>query len=184
MTDTLGAMERPEVVVYAGMSVDGFVARTDHALDFLEVDTGGDDLGFSAFLATVDALVMGRTTFDTVMGFGVPWPYGDMPVRVATHRSLDLPDDHPGDVAAVSGPPAEILAGLGEVNRVYVDGGATVRSFLADGLVDRFVLTTIPVLIGAGIPLFGHGPGDIALDLVAVREFPNGIVQREYAVRR
>lgn len=182
MIDTLDLVSRPEVVVYVGMSVDGFVARPDHSLDFLEVDTGGNDLGFADFLDSVDALVMGRTTFDTVIGFDVPWPYGDRPVLVPTHRPL--PEACPGTVMAVSGTPDEILSGLGNLGRVYVDGGATVQSFLAAGLVDRLILTTVPVLIGSGIALFGGLEGDIQLDLEAVRDFPNGIVQREYVVRR
>ena len=175
-------MGRPEVVVYVGMSVDGFIARADHALDFLEVDTGGSDLGFADFLDSIDALVMGRTTFDVVMGLDAPWPYGDRPVLVPTHRPL--PAQRPSTVSAVAGTPEEILADVGDARWVYVDGGATVQSFLAAGLVDRIILTTVPVLIGSGVSLFGPLDDDTPLTLEAVREFPNGIVQREYVVGR
>ncbi len=166
------------------MSVDGFIARADHGLDFLAVDTGGDDLGFGEFLDSVDAVVMGRTTFDVLSGFDVPWPYGDRPVHVPTHRPLELADDRPSTVVAVSGTPEEILTGVGGARRVYVDGGATARSFLTAGLVDRIILTSIPVLIGSGSSLFGPLDDDIHLTLESMRAFPNGIVQREYVIRR
>lgn len=169
--------------VFLALSLDGFIARPDGDVGWLSVE-GADpdeDYGYRAFMDSVDALVMGRGTYDTVRTFGA-WPYGEKPVVVLTSRSVVLPDDAP--VEAMAGPPAEIaerLAARG-VRHVYVDGGATVRAFLGAGLIDRLILTRIPILIGAGIPLFGPLDTDIRLRHAETRAYPGGLVQSAYDV--
>lgn len=167
--------------VFIGLSVDGFIARRNGALDFLP--EAPEDHGYEALMASVDALVMGRATFETVLGFGGPWPYGDKRIVVLTSRPLDV-SAIAGRVEVMGGDPAEVVARLAAsgAQNLYVDGGATVQRFLAAGLIDRLVLTRVPVLIGEGIPLFGPLPGDVRLRHVATRSFPSGLVQSEYAV--
>ncbi|MCM2254213.1 MAG: dihydrofolate reductase family protein [Vicinamibacteria bacterium] len=168
--------------VFVGISVDGFIARRDGGLDFLPAEP--EDHGFDELLASVDALVMGRATFETVLGFGGDWPYGDKRVVVLSSQPLDLSAARGGRVEQMSGEPAEIVARLaasGAVN-LYIDGGVTVQRFLRAGQVDRLVLTRVPVLIGDGLPLFGSLPHDVRLRHVATRSFPSGLVQTEYAL--
>lgn len=167
--------------VFIGLSVDGFIARRNGALDFLP--EAPEDHGYEALMASVDALVMGRATFETVLGFGGPWPYGDKRIVVLTSRPLDM-SAIAGRVEVMSGEPAGVVARLeaSGARNLYVDGGATVQRFLAAGLIDRLVLTRVPVLIGEGIPLFGPLPGDVRLRHLATRSFPSGLVQTEYAV--
>ncbi|MCL4820760.1 MAG: dihydrofolate reductase family protein [Vicinamibacteria bacterium] len=167
--------------VFIGLSVDGFIARRDGALDFLP--EAPEEHGYEALMASVDALVMGRATFETVLGFGGPWPYGDKRIVVLTSRPLDV-SAIAGRVEVMGGDPAEVVARLAAsgAQNLYVDGGATVQRFLAAGLIDRLILTRVPVLIGEGIPLFGPLPGDVRLRHVATRSFPSGLVQSEYAV--
>ncbi len=167
--------------VFVGASVDGFIARTDGGLDWLP----GDDCeahGYEEFMATVDALVMGRNTFEIVLGFG-EWPFGSKPVFVLTSRPLaQVP---PGAVLeAMSGDPAEIVSTLEArgFRHLYVDGGITIQRFLRAGLIQRIIVTRVPVLIGEGIPLFGSLPADERLRHVATRTFPSGLVQSEYVV--
>lgn len=167
--------------VFVGVSVDGFMARLDGALDFLPPD-GGEPHGYTEFMATVDALVIGRNTYETVLGFDA-WPYGDKSVFVlSTHT---LPPPPAGAVFEhLSGEPKEIaslLAGRG-FQHIYVDGGITIQGFLREGLIQRLVVTRVPVLIGTGIPLFGATPQDIALKHVATRSYASGLVQSEYEV--
>jgi len=167
--------------VFVGVSVDGFIARADGALDFL--DAGGDEPhGYDEFMASVDALVIGRKTLDTVLGFG-GWVYGSKPVFVLSHRPLSgIP---PQAIAErVVGSPAEILDLVGKrgLGHVYVDGGITIQQFLAAGLVQRLIVTRVPILIGSGIPLFGPLAKDVRLRHVATRTFAGGLVQTEYAV--
>jgi dihydrofolate reductase len=167
--------------VFVGTSVDGFIARTNGAFDFLPPG-GGEPHGYDEFMASVDALVMGRNTFDTVLTFGA-WPYGEKPVFVLSTRPL--PAAPPGAIVErMAGAPADIVSQLAArgIRHVYVDGGITVQRFLRDGLIQRLIITRVPVLIGGGIPLFGALPHDVALKHVATRQYASGLVQSEYEV--
>ena len=182
--------------VFLGMSVDGFIARLDGDLSWLtggsespgesgsapEPDDGaGGDFGFGEFVAGVDAVLMGRSTYAFIEPFA-DWPYQGKPVhvlsttlhpgadqRITVHRSLDEA------VAALS------AAGY---RTVYVDGGRTVHDFLAAGLVGELTLSRVPVLIGTGHTPFGPFPADIRLEHVRTRTFPGGMVQSTYRVLR
>jgi dihydrofolate reductase len=166
--------------VFIGTSLDGFIARTNGAFDFLPAG-GGEPHGYDEFMATVDALVIGRNTFDTVLAFEA-WPY-TKPVFVLSTRPL--PATPPGAIVErMSGAPAAIVAQLADrgLRHVYVDGGVTIQRFLQAGLIQRLIITRVPVLIGTGIPLFGAVPHDVALTHVATRQYASGLVQSEYAV--
>jgi dihydrofolate reductase len=167
--------------VFVGASVDGFIARSDGGLDWLPTDA--EDHGYDEFMATVDALVIGRGTFETVLGFR-EWPYGQKPVIVLSSRPLDLSGlrDHP--VEQMGGEPAEIVARLEArgLGHIYVDGGITIQRFLRAGLIQRLIVTRVPVLIGQGIPLFGALDADVRLRHVRTRDFPSGLVQSEYLI--
>jgi dihydrofolate reductase len=172
----------PRASVFVGTSVDGFIARTNHELDFLPAG-GGEPHGYEEFMSSVDALIIGRNTYDKVLGFD-PWPYGAKPVIVLTSRALTPPASPEAVVEYMSGSPHEILSRLASRGwaHVYVDGGITITRFLAAGLIQRLIITRVPVLIGTGIPLFGALPSDIKLDHVATRHYKSGLVQSEYVV--
>jgi dihydrofolate reductase len=169
------------VSVFVGASVDGFIARPNGALDFLPPG-GGEPHGYDEFIATVDAIVIGRKTFETVLAME-SWPYADKRVVVLSSRPVDL-SKAGGVVEQLGGAPEEIVAKLAATGarHLYVDGGITVQRFLRAGLVQRLVITRVPVLIGEGIPLFGALPRDIRLQHVATRHYPSGLVQSEYNV--
>jgi len=168
------------------VSLDGFIARFDGSFDFLtagsEID--GESNGFNAFFSTVDAVLMGRNTYEVVLPFP-DWPYGATPVFVLSHRSLP-PAPNGAVVEPIAGDPAEVAGQLATrgFQHVYVDGGATIQQFLGAGLVDRLVITRIPVLVGTGIALFGAVDSDVRLRHVATRELRGGAVQSEYEVDR
>jgi dihydrofolate reductase len=169
------------VSVFVGTSVDGFIARPDGALDFLPRG-GGEPHGYEEFIATVDAIVIGRKTFETVLAMA-SWPYGDKRVVDLSNRSVDL-SKAGGVVEQLGGTPEEIVAKLAAsgAHHLYVDGGITLQGFLRAGLVQRLVITRVPVLIGEGISLFGALPHDVRLNHVATRHYPSGLVQSEYQV--
>jgi len=169
------------VSVFVGTSVDGFIARPNGDLDFLPPG-GGEPHGYNEFIATVDAIVIGRKTFETVLAMEV-WPYGDKRVVVLSTRPVDL-SGVGGVVEQMAGPPADIVSQLGArgAHHLYVDGGITIQGFLRAGLIQRFVITRVPVLIGSGVPLFGTLPRDIRLRHIATRHYPSGLVQSEYQV--
>jgi dihydrofolate reductase len=168
--------------VFCGVSVDGFLARPDGGLDFLDAG-GGEPHGFDEFYASVDVLVIGRGTFEVVLTFG-KWPYGMKPVVVLSSRKLDFSSIKGGAVEQMAGEPAHIARQLKKrgFKHAYIDGGITIQRFLAAGLIDRLVVTRVPVLIGEGIPLFGALPGDVSLSHVATRTYRGGLVQSEYAI--
>jgi len=168
--------------VFIGTSVDGFIARKNGALDFLPPG-GGEPHGYDEFMASVDALVIGRGTFETVLAFP-SWPYGDKRVVILSSGRLDLSAVRGGVVEQMGGNPAEIVAKLAArgVQHIYVDGGITIQGFLRAGLIQRLVITRVPVLIGEGIPLFGALPRDIRLRHIRTQHYPSGLVQTEYDV--
>ena len=166
--------------VFVGVSVDGFLARPDHALDFLPAEP--EDHGYTGFFASTDAMVIGRKTYEVVLGFG-GWAYGMKPVFVlSAHRLQSAPKG--AVVERLSGDPAAIFSALDArgFKHLYVDGGETIQRFLRAGLVHRLVVTRVPVLIGEGIPLFGPTGRDISLKHLATRSYPSGLVQSEYEV--
>lgn len=173
-----------KVSVFVGTSVDGFIARLNGDLDFLP-EGGGEPHGYTEFIATVDAIVIGRNTFEKVLSFG-GWFYGKKRVVVLSSRPVDLSAAAGGVVEQMGGEPAEIVLRLAAsgAQHLYVDGGITVQRFLAAGLVDRLVVTRVPVLIGGGIPLFGKLPADVRLDHVATQAYGSGLVKTEYRVNR
>jgi len=168
--------------VFVGASVDGFIARADGGLDWLPAG-GGEPHGYDEFMAGVDAIVIGRNTFEIVLGFD-PWPYGDKRVVVLSSRPLDLSVVRGGRVEQRAGDPATIIADLAAdgVANLYIDGGITIQRFLRAGVIERLIVTRVPVLIGEGIPLFGSLDRDIRLSHIATRSYPSGLVQSEYRI--
>lgn len=168
--------------VFIATSLDGYIARTNGGLDWLPPD-GGEPHGYAEFMADVDAIVIGRKTFETVLAFDA-WPYGNKPVVVlsTTLGEANVPRGAVCEVMA--GTPHEIVARLTQrgFHHLYVDGGVTVTAFLKAGLIQHLIITRIPVLLGSGIPLFGYLPHDIRLEHAATRSYPSGIVQSEYLI--
>ena len=171
--------------VYVGVSVDGFIARPDGSVDFLDDHApAATDLGWSDFLASVDVMVMGRNTFDFVMNAGVDWPYGLLPVVSCSpiDRST-FPADFVGVVEDSSLGPEPLMADLVQrgFEHAYIDGGHTVQAFIAAGLIDELTLTTVPSVIGQGLSVFG-ADSDVRLELMSSSSDPNGFVQNKYRV--
>lgn len=170
---------RPQVSVYIAVSLDGFIARENGSLDWLNRvhGTGDEDYGYRAFMDTIDAVVMGRNTYDTVLGFE-EWPFTRKRVVILTGRPMapkHAETTHSGELR----PLLEALGKL-SVRRIYLDGGITVRQGLAEGVVDDLTLSWIPVLLGKGKPLFGGGTPESDWRLADAKGFPSGLVQACY----
>ncbi|RED54380.1 dihydrofolate reductase family protein [Aestuariispira insulae] len=169
--------------VFMACSLDGFVARPDHSLDWLmPFNSAHEDHGYDDFISRMDGIVLGRATFEKVLGFG-DWPYR-LPVMVMSgNLTIDsIPPELRDRVQIGRQSPAGTMATLAEKGwrQVYVDGGRLVRSFLRDGLISEITLTIAPLLIGSGLPLFGHDGDDIILELLDSRTFKSGLVQHHY----
>lgn len=166
--------------VFVGTSLDGFIARENDGLDFLPADPG-EDHGYREFFDSVDVLIIGRRLYDVALGFE-SWPYGAKQVFVLSTKDI-APPPAGAAVERLSGEPAEVLAIVERrgFQHAYVDGGITIQRFLNAGLIDRLVITTVPVLIGTGIPLFGPLDHDIRLRHVRTKVLGSGLIQSEYA---
>jgi dihydrofolate reductase len=177
----------PECSVFVGVSLDGFIARPNGDLDWLMGEGGGDsaEYGYNEFIAGIDAIVMGRKTFEKVSAFD-KWYYGNKRVVVLSKRALDLSTARArgGVVELMAGTPAEIVSKLAAsgARHLYVDGGITIQEFLRSGLIHRLIISRLPVLIGEGISLFGSLPHDIRLTHVSTRTYPGGMIQSEYHI--
>lgn len=172
---------------YIATSLDGFISRSDGSIDWLNdfntLVPVGEDLGYAQFMSSVDALVMGRNTFEQVLKFDA-WPYGAKPVVVISRQMKTLPGDLPDTVSMSNEKPEELFKRLAAkgLDHLYIDGGLTIQSFLRVGLIDEITITTIPVLLGEGKPLFGPLPEDVRLELLVSKAFEFGFVQNKYRV--
>ena len=171
--------------VFIATSLDGFVARLDHQIDWLmKQNTDGEDVGYEEFQGGIDGIVMGQGSFENVLTFG-EWPY-QKPVIVMS-KSLgkgDIPSHLVSKVRITSLDPPDLMASLGSEgwSRVYVDGGKVVQSFIRVGMIEDMCVTAIPILIGTGLRLFGDIEEDIDLELLGSKSFASGLVQSTYRV--
>jgi len=168
--------------VFVGASLDGFIARKNGEYDFLPPG-GGEPHGYDEFIASVDTIVIGRKTFETVLPMK-PWPYGEKRVVVLSRRPIDFSAVVGGVVEQMAGSPDEIVSKLAAsgAQHLYIDGGITIQNFLRAGLIQHLTITRVPVLIGDGIPLFGSLPQDVHLRHIATRQYPSGLVSSEYVI--
>ena len=173
--------------VFIGISIDGYIADRNGGLEWLDMipNTENSDMGYIEFTSDIDALVMGRTTFETVLGFDVDWPY-EKPVFVLSTTLDEIPESHQGKAFLVKGSLVEILSQIHNqgFHRLYIDGGATIQSFLRADLIDELVISTIPVLLGGGSPLFSELPEHLEFELVETRTYLNQITQTHYKRKR
>lgn len=175
-----------QITAFVATSVDGFIARRDGDIDWLHdpVHTdANEDYGYRKLMSSIDALVMGRRTFEKVLSFD-DWPYGETPVIVLTRNDVEVPSRVGDRVETMSPSPCEVVAALEARGHrhLYVDGGQTIQGFLAAGLVTDLIITRIPRLLGTGIPLFGMLERDIRLRHVKTTAYPKGLVTSHYAV--
>jgi dihydrofolate reductase len=173
--------------VFVGVSLDGFIARADGSIDWLEAasrNAAPEDYGFGEFLASVDAIVMGRNTFEQVLSFP-EWSYGAKRLIVLSRSLHRPPANAPATVSVSQQAPADLVARLSAegARHLYVDGGFTVQSFLAAGLIDEITISFLPILIGSGIRLFGPLPGDVHLEHLTTRTYEGGLVKNKYRVK-
>ena len=169
-------MARPRVSAFLGASLDGFIAEADGGLGFLK-PFEQEEHGYADFYASVDTLLMGRKTYETVLGFDA-WPFGDRRVAVLSHGARTACFNE----RFLSGTPEEILAVLAAdgARHVYADGGEVVTQFLAAGCLDSLTISIVPVLLGSGVRLFASSPGLHRLTLEGVRTLSSGLVQVRY----
>ena len=174
-------------IVYVGTSLDGYIAAADGNLDWMSYVPipEGEDLGFSAFMARIDAVVMGRKTFETLLRFGVGWQY-PKPGIVLSSTLRSAPEEFADHVQFASGTSAEIVRSAKSqgFENLYIDGGATIQGFLRDDLIDEMIITEIPLLLGGGDRLFGELDRSLGFELVGTQVLLNQLVRRHFRRKR
>jgi len=169
--------------VFIATSLDGYIADKDGGIEWLHSIPNPEqiDMGYEEFTSQIDALVMGRTTFETVCGFDMDWPYSK-PVFVLSNSLKKMPEKYEGKAALVKGTLSEILHKIHNKGyyRLYIDGGRTIQSFLNEDLIDEMTITIIPYLLGDGIPLFSNLTGRLAFECVNSKIYLDKVVQNRF----
>ncbi len=174
-------------IVFIARSLDGYIAGKNGEIDWLHAIPNPDniDMGYGELMEEIEAIVMGRTTFETVLSFGIDWPYAK-PVFVLSTSIKEVPEVLIGKVTLLHGEPQQIIETIHKkgYGTLYIDGGSTVQNFLKEDLIDELRITTIPILLGGGFPLFGDLPTPLKFDHIASHVYLDQVVQNWYKRRR
>lgn len=171
---------RPKVSIYIASSIDGYIAREDGNLDWLQYGHKGDeDYGFKEFISSIDVVVMGRNTYEAVDGFD-EWAYKDKRVIVLSNSLNTVRKE----AELFSGELTELLSQLDTENikHIWVDGGITVSRFLEAGLVDEITISIVAMVLGSGIPLFSTMSREHKCRPISTQTYPSGLVQIKYEI--
>jgi dihydrofolate reductase len=170
-------------IVFIAVSLDGYIADKDGGVDWLHSipNPENSDMGYVDLIGRIDALVMGRKTFEKVCSFDCDWPYSK-PVFVLSNSMKSITEGYEGKAETIKGSLSEVIESIHQkgYKHLYIDGGMTVQSFLKEDLIDEMTITVIPIILGGGIPLFGELPKPIAFEHVKTEVFLNAIVQNHY----
>jgi dihydrofolate reductase len=170
-------------VVFIGTSLDGYIADRDGGLDFLQSvpNPENDDLGYAEFMSRIDALLMGRKTYETVLGFGGDWPYSK-PVFVLSNSLTSLPEHLIEKVELISGSLKQVVEELNkrDFHELYIDGGMLIQSFLKEDMIDELIITQVPILLGGGVSLFGTLPSHLEFEHITTKVHLDALVQSHY----
>ncbi|MEL6972198.1 MAG: dihydrofolate reductase family protein [Bacteroidota bacterium] len=174
-------------IVFIATSLDGYIAGKNGEIEWLHSipNPENNDMGYNALMEEIDAIVMGRTTFETVLGFGIDWPYSKH-VIVLSNSLKTVPENLKGKVSLAGGNPKQVLEGIHAMgyHKLYIDGGTTIQHFLKADLIDELRITTIPILLGGGFPLFGDLSAPLKWEHLDTQVFLGQIVQRHYRRKR
>lgn len=169
--------------VFIATSLDGYIADKNGALDWLHSIPNPEhiDMGYIEFTARIDALVMGRTTFETVCAFDMDWPY-KQPVFVLSNTLQEIPEGYKNKAFLVKGILSDIIAQIHQkgYHRLYIDGGATIQGFLKEDLIDEMIITVIPILLGGGTSLFSDLPEELEFECTGSKVYLKKIVQNHF----
>lgn len=170
-------------IVFIATSTDGFIATKEGGIEWLmEVpNPDNSDFGFNDFMESIDALVMGRKTYEKVLSFECDWPYKKK-VFVLSNTLKNCDPSLEGEVEIVNGPIKEVINRLNHAgyNRLYIDGGMTIQNFLEEDLIDEMIITVVPVTLGEGIPLFRKHHNEAKFKLECSEKFKNEMVKNYF----
>ncbi len=169
--------------VFIATSIDGFIADKNDNIDWLHSipNPSNNDMGYNDFISSMDGIVMGRKTFQTVCNFDIEWPYS-IPVFVLSNSLKEIDDKYIEKVKLVKGSLTNVLKEIHQqgCKKLYIDGGSTIQSFLKEKLIDEMTITTIPIVLGGGIPLFGDLPHSLNFECIETNIYLDKVVQNKF----
>jgi len=179
--------------VFIATSVDGYIATPDGGVDWLhtsgnlDVDMESEDMGFQAYMNSVDCMIMGRKCMETISGMNLTpeqWPYGKIKIIVLSQSIKEAPENMKGKVEMYAGEIPVLINRLEneDFKHAYIDGGATITSFLNLNRINEITITQVPIILGEGIPLFGKVFESIKLEDARATVYENGFIQTKYRV--
>jgi len=173
-------MSKREVILFIAMSLDGYIAKDNGDISFLSaVESPPEDYGYGDFIKSVDTVIMGRKTYEKIQTFGIDFPHGDKKCYVISRSKKG----YDGTVEFYHGDLVKLIAAIRKESglNIFVDGGAElVFELMQRDLIDKYIISVIPVFLGAGIPLFKPGRPESPLKLVRSVTFPSGLAQLWY----
>ena len=173
--------------IFIATSIDGYISDRNDGLKWLNSIPNPDnfDMGYNDFMSGIDAIVMGRKTFETVCSFDIDWPY-KKPVFILSNTLNKIPENLQDKAFLIKGLLYEILNQIHRKGffKLYIDGGKTIQSFLKEDLIDEMTITILPVLLGGGSELFSVLPEELKFELVSSQIYLNTLVQNHYRRKR
>ena len=173
--------------VFIATSIDGCIADKNGGIDWLHSTPNPEnsDMGYNQFMEQIDAIIMGRNTFDIVCGFDIDWPY-TIPVFVLSNSMKEIQTEYKGRVFIVNGSLHDVLKQIHKqgCHNLYIDGGSTIQSFLNEDLIDELIITTIPIVLSGGIPLFSNLKQSFNFELKSSEVYINQLVQSHFVRKR
>jgi dihydrofolate reductase len=165
-----------KVILYIAMSLDGFIARKNGSIDWLDkFNNSGEDMGYNDFIKPIDVVIMGGTTYQQILGFDCDYPYKKQKGYVFSNKKTDKDEN----VTFVSGNIKEVVDKL-EGNIWLVGGANLVNQFIGSNLIDEFIIFTMPVLLGEGIRLFEETHKELPLILTKTKSYKIGVIESHY----
>lgn len=169
-----------KLILYISMSLDGYIATKENSLDFLSlVEQEGEDYGYNDFVKSVDAVIIGRKTYEKVIAMGYEYPHTDKDVYILTRTEKSSI----GTFKFYNGELSQLVGSLKsqEGKNIYCDGGAEIANeLIKEDLVDEYIISVIPILLGDGIKLFKDGRPEQKLELISTKQFNKGLTQLHY----
>lgn len=173
--------------MFIACSIDGYISDVKNSLEWLNSipNPEQNDMGYASFMTNVDAIIMGRKTYETIAKMDIEWPYA-VPVFILSRRLTSVLPNLNAQIELMKGSPNNILQTIRSkgYNQLYIDGGNTIQQFLSYDLIDELTITTMPLLLGGGSPLFGPLINPLHFELVKSEVFLSQIVQSTYTRKR